>query len=349
MNSILNQTKQKISKNILISNDKDVFYLTRFKSSNFKLLLINGIWYGLTDSRYINNAKATLSEIEIIDMTEKGWLDKILETNKFDELWVSSKDTTLQSFDNMKNSFGAKGIELKHFDYGNIRSAYNKDDEMILRESTRLNEVVMDWITKEIKVGMTEKQVAAMIINKINEVGADGLSFDPIVAFGGSGANPHWEPSGNVLKANEMITLDIGLFYKGFASDMTRTFVIEGKVSEEEEKIWSVVKETVEESIKNIKPGASVKELHQKSIDIIDSYGYKDYFNHSLGHGLGVEVHDYPNISIYSNAVLEKGMVITIEPGIYIPGKYGVRIEQNALVTEDGFEVLNNTPIELYI
>lgn len=349
MNSILHQTKQKLNRNILISNDKDVFYLTRFKSSNFKLLLINDVWYGLTDSRYITKAENELKDISIINIADKEWLSKIIDSNPFEELWVSSIDTNLLAFENMKKSFGAKNIEVKHYDYGNIRNLYLNEDIELLRESTRLNEIVMDWIIHEIKVGMTEREVASMIINKMYELGADGPSFDPIVAAGESGASPHWEPSDRIIKENEMVTLDIGLFYKGFASDMTRTIVVQGKVSQEEEKIWNIVKETIEEIVKDIKPGVSAKELHQKSIDIIDSYGYKEYFNHSLGHGLGIEVHEHPNLSIYSKSNLEEGMMITIEPGIYIPGKYGVRIEQNVLVTKEGCEVLNNNKIELYI
>ncbi len=349
MNLILKKIKEKLNRNILITNEHDVFYITRFRSSNFRLLLIGETWYGLTDPRYLENAIKSLPEIKIIDSSKKGWFDSIMEQTPFDELWVNGHDFSVNLFNSFGSDLHSKGITLNHYDYGYIRDCYNEEDILSLKKSSELNDSLFNSISGKINVGMTEKQVRALILKEIADSIADGPSFDPIVGAGESSSNPHWSATDKVIQANELLTIDMGVFYNGFASDMTRTFVVDGQVGEEEIKIWNIVKEAMEKSIAMVKPGVSVKDLHQLSIDIIDSYGYKENFMHSLGHGIGVEIHEEPRLSILSDQVLEEGMAITIEPGIYIPGKYGVRLEQAVIVTSDGCEVLNSTPVELYI
>ncbi len=230
-----------------------------------------------------------------------------------------------------------------------VRKRCKRTGKMGIGYSSKLNDRLFKNVLNKIKVGMTEKEVRSMLLKEFADSDAEGPSFDPIVASGPSGSNPHWTASERKIKSNEMVTIDMGVFYKGFASDMTRTFVVNGKVSSEEEKIWNIVKESMEKSIEAIKPGVKCSDLFNISMEVIEGYGYGKYFTHSLGHGLGVEVHDYPSLSSKSNAILQPGMVITIEPGIYIPGKYGVRLEVAVLVTDSGYEVLNETPIELYI
>lgn len=349
MNSILNQTKEKLNKNVLITNEHDVYYLTRFRSTNLRLLLVNGNWYGLTDPRYLENAIKSIPEVKVLNSSVPGWFDKIKEENDFDELYINGNDFSVNEFNAFEKALTEKGVTLKAFDYGYIRDVFPPEDIDALERSSKLNDEIFMSIAKRIKVGMTEKEVRAMILKEIADSEASDPSFDPIVGAGPSGSNPHWEASDRKIGANEMLTIDMGVFLDGFASDMTRTFVVEGEISEEEQKIWDIVKEAMESSIELVKPGATCKELHQHSIDIIDKYGYKDNFMHSLGHGVGVDIHEGVGISIKSDQVIKEGMVITIEPGIYIPGKYGVRLEQAVLVTKDGYKVLNHAPVELYI
>lgn len=349
MNSILKLIKENLNKNILFTNEKDVYFLTRFKSTNLSVFLLNGDWYAMTDPRYIEAAKKNILWMKVIDSSVKGWFQKILEDHKINEIFLSEGNTTILQLKNFKKLFDKYGISVKTFDYGNIRGNYNDQDIALLRESSLINDNIMNEIKKEIRVGMSEKEVSNIILKKIIDSKADRPSFDPIVASGISGSNPHWESSEKIINKNEMVTIDIGVYYKGMASDMTRTFIVKGEVSAEENKIWEIVNNAMEVTISMIKPGMLCSELHNKSIKIISEKGYGKYFTHSLGHGLGVDVHDSPNISKYSTELLKAGMIITIEPGIYIPGKYGVRLEQAVLVTKDSYEVLNKEENRIFI
>lgn len=351
MNLNLKKIEEKLNnKNTIITNENDVFYLTRFKSSNLKLLVINGIWYAATDLRYLDAAIKNIKNMKVIDSGKKGWIKKIIEENKFDEIFLNEKDTDISTFKYYKKVFKENyNIDVKTFDYGYIRDEFLEEDINYLIESSKLNDEIFSKSIKQAKIGMSEKELESIILKEIIDSKADKPSFDPIVASGISGASPHHSPSDKLIKKNEFITIDMGVFYNGFASDMTRTFVLEGKVTDKEQKIWNIVNKTMESCIEKIKPGIKCKDLHQLSIDIITNEGYGEYFTHSLGHGVGIEIHDEPNISIYSNKELKEGMVITIEPGIYIPGKYGVRLEQTVLVTNNGHKILSNTKVNPFL
>ncbi len=348
-NKILKHIENKLGDgNFLIQKTNDVFFITRFHSSNLTLLLINGKWYALTDQRYFNAMKDSLNNFEIIDMHSKGWLKKIKEENNFDSLIIDESHHTISSSNGIKKMFANESIEVITRDFGYIRDIYLEEDLNKLREAVKINDEIFNEVKSEVKIGMTELDVYKLIMTKIINSKADKESFEPIVAAGINGANPHHHASNKVIKENEMLTIDMGVFYKGFASDMTRTFVVFGKASKVEEEIWNTVKYAVEQCISLIKPGVAAAELHNKAAQIIKDAGYDGYFNHGLGHGLGVEIHDKPVLSPRSNDILKEGQSITIEPGIYIPGKYGVRIEQDIIVTKDGCEVLQNSPIELH-
>ncbi|NQX83436.1 MAG: aminopeptidase P family protein [Mycoplasmataceae bacterium] len=351
MNLNLKRIKEKLkNKNVIISDVNDVFYLTRFKSSNLIVLLINEIWYAATDSRYLELAKKNIKGMKIIDSSKDGWIKSIIKNNSFTEIYLNESNTTISLFKSYKKLLSSKyGINVKSLNYGNIRDKYIVDDIQHLINSSKINDEIFSNIVSKIKIGMTEKKVESIILKEIIDSKADGPSFHPIVASGASGSNPHHLATNKVINKNEMLTIDMGVFYNGFASDMTRTFVVQGKISNEEQKIWNVVKSTMEHCIEMIKPGVSCKELHQYSINMINKKGYGKYFNHSLGHSLGIEVHESPNISIYSKDYLKEGMVITIEPGIYIPNKYGVRLEQTILVTKNGYKLLNKTKISIFL
>lgn len=351
MNTILKKLENKLkNRNVLFTDEHDVYYLTRFKSSNIKVLLANKKWYAITDSRYIESAINSIKNMSVVNMSDKEWLKKIISENNFNEIYLNSSSVTLYEFSNYKKIFKEKyNIEVKEFNYGYIRDVYLPNDIKLLKESLKINEEIFENVLNKIKIGMSEIDVEKIILKEIIDSPAEKPSFDPIVAVGSNGSHPHWTASNKIINENELITIDMGVFYKGFASDMTRTFTLGDKLSDEEKKIWNIVKETVDVSIKAIKPGVPTKKLHNLAIETMKKYGYDKYFTHSLGHGLGVEIHDDPVISKNSNDVLNEGSIITIEPGIYIAGKYGVRLEQEVLVVENGYEVLNKNEIKLFV
>ncbi len=172
-------------------------------------------------------------------------------------------------------------------------------------------------------------------------MGAKGPSFDLIVAFGENGALPHHVTSERKLKDNEPILIDFGCVYKGYCSDITRTF-FHGTPGEEFNKVYNIVKKAHDEGLKALKPGLAAKAADKVCRDIISDEGYGQYFIHSTGHGVGLEIHESPAVSSRADekSLLKKGMAVTVEPGIYLLGKFGVRIEDTALITDDGCEVL---------
>lgn len=347
MNSILKKIETKLNnKNVYIVESDDVYYLTRFKSSALMVFKTNDTWYALTDKRYLENATKSIKHMKVLDIADSSWMDEVF--NGVSQIYVDSNSMTVARYEGIKKTWATKGVEVIAEPFPEIRYGYDGDDITILEDSSKLNDEIFNKIRSQIKVGMTEKDVEAMILKEVIDSKASGVSFDPIVAAGPSGSSPHWSPSDKVIEENEMVTIDMGVFYKGFASDMTRTFVVEGKLSEEEELIWNVTKQAMEESIALVRPGITGKELDAHARKIITDAGYGEYFSHGLGHSVGINVHESPRISVFGEAKLEPGMVITIEPGIYIPGKYGLRLEQSVLVTEDGYKVLNSAPVKLY-
>ncbi len=347
MNSILKKTKEKLNnKNFYISLKEDVYYLTRFKSSSLYVFHINDEWFALTDQRYFENAVKSIPHMKVIDIADQEEKNKIFEG--VNEILIDSNNTTVAQYEAMKKNFAEKGIELVAKSFPDLRLGYEGDDIRKLEESSKLIDEIFTRVRPQVKVGMTEKDFEAIILKEVIDSKASGVSFAPIVAAGPSGSNPHWSPSDKVIESNEMVTLDMGVMFEGFASDMTRTFVVEGKVSEEEEKIWNIVKKAMEDTILLIKPGITGKELDDHARKIISDEGYGEYFTHGLGHAVGIEVHENPRVNRYGTEPIQAGTVITIEPGIYIPGKYGVRLEQSVLVTDQGYKVLNNSPVKLY-
>lgn len=346
MNSILKKTKENLNnKNVYILNKNDVFYITRFKSSNFRIMYINDKFYGLTDPRYLEAAKKQVEGMEIINLSEPNWFDKIIEENSLTELYVNEADINLKEYNLLKSSLEAKGVTLKTFDYGYIRNAYTEEDLNSLREASILNDELITKAINHVKPGMTEKELESFILKSIIDSKAKGPSFEPIVISGPNTSKPHGKATDRVINEGEFITIDMGIILDGFCSDMTRTFSV-GETSEEEAiKIWDMVLEATEECTKMIKPGIICADVHNKAVEVFKKYGYEQYFTHGLGHGLGVEIHDEPAFnSRATEDVLVEGMVMTVEPGLYIPGKYGCRLENAVLVTKDGYEILNKVP-----
>ena len=222
-----------------------------------------------------------------------------------------------------------------------VRAVKNAEEIEIMKHSTEINDLVMERAAAYIKEGMTEKQIADFIDAEYLKEGASGVSFDTIVCFGANAADQHHTPSETrTLKAGECILIDMGCVWHGYCSDMTRTFYCKS-VDDEQANIHDIVRTAVEKAEAAIKPGARFCDIDAQARDYIDEKGYSEYWKIRLGHFIGQEDHEYGDVSPINKNVAEPGMIFSIEPGIYIEGKYGVRVEDLVLVTEDGHEVLN--------
>lgn len=226
-----------------------------------------------------------------------------------------------------------------------------KDEEEIalMKKSSKINDQAMVLFKRLVHEGVTEREVADQTLDIYRSLGAEGFSFEPIVAFGANAADPHHMPDDTAVKEGDAVLFDVGCRYRGYCSDMTRTFFYKKGPSPEQEKIYNLVRRANEEAEAMLKPGVPLCDVDKKARDIITEGGYGEYFTHRLGHFIGVEDHEYGDVSAANPRLTEAGNIHSIEPGIYFPEILGCRIEDLVLITENGYEVLNHYPHDIEI
>ncbi len=331
---------------MLLSSDDNRFWYTNFASS-YGFLIINKKLQAilLLDGRYYEKAKSAIHidglKVELIDgklpLVEQ--INKALRDLEINSLLIENEYTTLQSLAMVKKLSVTK---LNSFNSVALREVKTDYELQCLQRAADIAAETIEWAKLNIKPGMTESFVGNMITKHMLDLGASKNSFDPIVASGLNGASPHHGVSDKVIEKLDMITLDIGCVYKGYCSDITRTFILgtekefkKSKKNQELIEIYNTVLESQLTGIACAKPDVITgEELDLVCRNIISSTKYKDYFIHSTGHGVGIQVHELPNVSRTNKSVFVKNNVITIEPGIYIPGIGGVRIEDTIVITD---------------
>ncbi|MDD6213170.1 MAG: Xaa-Pro peptidase family protein [Clostridiales bacterium] len=229
------------------------------------------------------------------------------------------------------------------------RAVKDAEEIELMRHSSRINDAAMGEIVKLLTTGITEREVAGAVAGIYRKLGGEGFSFDPLVEFGPNCAIGHHTPDDTPLKEGDSIIIDIGCRYHGYCSDMTRSFFYKKILKENDRFVYDTVKQANESAEALIRPGIQLCELDKTARDIITKAGYGKEFTHRLGHFIGIEDHDYGDVSLANTALTRPGNVFSIEPGIYIPNDMGIRIEDLALVTENGAEILNKYPKELTI
>ena len=229
-----------------------------------------------------------------------------------------------------------------------VRGIKDEEEQEKMRIASAINDAAVTKLKSFIRAGVTEKAVADQLLNIYLELGADGFSFEPLIAFGPNAADPHHSPDDTVLKEGDVVLFDIGCIKDGYCSDMTRSFYF-GSVSDTHREIYETVRAANEAAIAKVRPGGPLKELDLAARDLITAKGYGPQFNHRLGHFIGLSEHEFGDVSCVNETKAVPGMIFSIEPGIYLTGDTGVRIEDLVLVTEDGCEVLNHAPKTLEI
>lgn len=227
-----------------------------------------------------------------------------------------------------------------------VRMKKDIQEQVLMMESSKINDTVMQEIIPFIKEGITEKQLA----KKLDElfINHDASCYGAIVAFGKNAADPHHENDDTKLKQGDCVLIDMGCVYKGYCSDMTRTFFYNG-INEKEIRIYEIVKKANEAAEAIIKPGIKLSTIDKTARKVIEDEGYGNYFTHRLGHFIGRDVHEFGDVSSVNDMEVEEGMIFSIEPGIYLKDDFGVRIEDLVLVTKDGCKVLNNFTKDIYM
>nr|WP_263315116.1 aminopeptidase P family protein [Mammaliicoccus sp. Marseille-Q6498] len=323
-------------------------YLSNFTGSSGSLLITMDAAFLITDFRYIQQATSQSKDFEIVNQSGPmiGKINEMIKEGKLSHVGV---EADLISY-NEYQALNTTNVELSSIEGVIEAIRMIKDDFEIqqIQKAADIADETYEHILKWVKPGMTENEVNNEMEMFMRSKGATCSSFDTIVASGHRGALPHGVASNKVIEEGDMITLDYGALYEGYVSDITRTFAI-GEPKEEMKKIYNIVLESQLASLEQIKPGMTGKEADTIARDIIKSYGYGDQFGHSLGHGIGLEVHEGPGLSQKSDFVLEENMCITIEPGIYVEGLGGVRIEDDVLVTKNGLQRFTKSSKDLII
>ena len=229
-----------------------------------------------------------------------------------------------------------------------IRMIKDLEEINLMREASRINDLVVEKVITEIKDGISEKFILNRLGELYEENKAEGFSFEPIVAFGENGANPHYETGRCILKKGMGVLIDTGCVKNHYCSDMTRTVFFK-EVTDKQKEIYNIVLEANINAMEKVKPGARFCDIDNAARNTIEKYGYGKYFTHRTGHSIGIEVHDFGDVSAVNSEELRPGMIFSIEPGIYLAKDMGVRIEDLVLVTENGFERLNNLSKELQV
>ncbi len=337
---------------MLISKPENRRYLSGYRAPDHTISETSGLIFIpargkaclLTDFRYqLQAEKETPLEVLLYSKGVLALLSELLAEHKIRRLGFESH-YTLHSFSLKLNQLAEKHkVQLTPLiNFVEKQRLIKSDMEIeLMKRSTALNEAVFKFIFEHLAPGMTERDTAAAIESRMRQVGAEGPSFDTIVAAGKNGALPHAEPTDQVIGDNTAVTIDMGLVVDGYCSDMTRNIVV-GKADKTYLDIHRLVRKAQLAGIDAVRPGVVMKDVDQTARKIIADSGHGKHFGHSLGHGVGLAVHEAPSVSFRSRQKLKPGMVVTIEPGIYIPGWGGVRLENMVVVTSDGCEVLNH-------
>ena len=328
----------------LIMSEENICYFTSFHSSNGYLIVTGEKAYFFTDSRYIEAAQNKITscdEVLLLKSMKEELAPFIASLNKA-ELFVEAERITLSRYTELKTLFSGVTVngngELDK-KISEIRTVKTKEQVNTIIKAQRIAEKAFDYILTFIKEGVTEKEIALALEYFMLKNGADALSFDTIAVSGKNSSMPHGVPGDKKIEKGDFITMDYGAVCDFYHSDMTRTVAV-GEVSTKQIAVYETVLKAQEEAFRVMKAGVATKEVDKAARDTIINAGYGDYFGHGLGHGVGVEIHELPSLNPTSSAILEVGNIVTNEPGIYLPGEFGVRIEDMALITEDDYENL---------
>jgi len=338
----------------LVTSEVNRRYLTGFKSSSGVIVITKDRSYFLVDMRYYEKAAEIITEkgfkVVLTDALKEQGLKEQLEyifiKHRIETVSVENQAITLGGLDRYREMF-----PQVEFDKSAWLSEYIAKKRMIktpaelkkIETAQRIAERAFGKLLTKLRPGLTEKQVAAVLNYYMLELGADGAAFPTIAASGKNSAVPHAETTDKPLETGDFLILDFGASVEGYNSDMTRTIVI-GKPSETMKRVYDSVWSANTDALKAIRADVTGKLLDNVARSTLEAWGYENFFGHSLGHGVGLEVHEAPSVSSRADSTLKEGMVITVEPGVYIPHKFGVRIEDMAVVTKNGCVNLTKTP-----
>ncbi len=332
----------------LVKNLPAIRYLSGFSGSAASVLLTKDKNYFVSDFRYKTQSKTEVYkdfEIMIYVQNSMMFLKDLIAGNNLKKIGFEANFLNYNDVENLRKDFPETEFVPVDSLVEKVISVKNEKEIELTKKAVEITDRTFTELLKIIKTGMTEREVSAHISFLHKMYGADGDSFDCIVAAGERSAFPHARPTDRKIGNNELVKLDFGCTVQGMKSDMTRTIAV-GEVSEELKNIYAIVREAQMLALGSVRAGKSSKEVDSVARNFIKEKGYGENFGHGLGHGLGYDIHEKPLLNERMDFILEENSIITIEPGIYIEGLGGVRIEDDVIVKKDGCEILNKSSKE---
>ena len=325
---------------LLVSSVPNRFYLSGFESSDGYVLITEKKAYFLIDFRYFEKAKQTVSSCEVIlANAPMKQIDELCRQNGIMKVYIESERMPLGAYKRLCGNISPEVSNSDKFDrlIADERAVKTNKEIALIKQAQAMTDETFSYILGRIEKGRSERDIMLDMEFYMRRLGSEGVSFDFIVVSGKNSSLPHGVPTEKPLQDGDFITMDFGAVVGGYRSDMTRTVAL-GNVSDEQRAVYDTVLKAQTESIKAVKSGKKCCDIDKAARDIIYNSGYKGCFGHALGHSVGIEIHESPTFSPSCSAVLCPGMVITVEPGIYIENKFGVRIEDMIVVTDNGCE-----------
>lgn len=341
---ILERIRQKLSEvkatAFLVTQPANVRYLSGFRSpADGRVFISEDKACLITDGRYIHQAKEESRLETLITGPQENWMDKVAELAKPYMLAVESDHLTLDYWQQLKDKTGREPIPTKGI-LNELRLIKTPEELQLIREAATITDQAFHYIINFISPGITEVEVALELERYIRKHGAES-AFEIIVASGIRSSMPHGHASAKTIEDGDLVTLDFGARIDGYHSDMTRTLGV-GVISEAHQRMYAAVLEAQEAALEALAPGKHGQDIDALVRELLKKHQLESYFTHSLGHGVGLDIHEGPRMSPRNTDILQTGMTVTVEPGVYIPGQAGVRIEDLTVITDSGHERLSH-------
>lgn len=323
-------------------------YLSGFTGTTATLLILPERAFLLTDFRYIEQATAQAPDFEVVKVSLDVFASIAEYGKDVKRVGFEGDYATYLDYGKLNEAFPQAELVPAGQLLDSLRSIKDASEIAVIRKAVEIADQAFADLLKSLEIGQTEEEISLNLEFSMRKAGASGGSFDFIVASGWRGAMPHGVASSKNVQKGELLTMDFGALYQGYCSDITRTVCL-GEPTDKQREIYDIVLAAQKAGIEAVAPGRKGKEVDAVARKVIADAGYAEFFGHGLGHSVGLAIHEGPNLNMREERVLEPGMVVTVEPGIYIPNWGGVRIEDIVVVTEDGCEILTQAPKEFII
>ena len=329
---------------LFVSSWPNVSYLSGFKGTESWAFVSPRGLYFVTDSRYLEQAKKEAKGFGLILRDKKSVSEIVAELarkTRSNKVGFEASQVTVSFYTGLEKALGRDKLKPTLNLVEALREIKDASEVALIRRTADIAVKGFHYIRKNVRPGMSERQVQGQLEYYTKTIGSERPAFDIIIASGARASMPHCQSDETPVKNNSAVLVDMGTVYGGYHSDLTRSIFL-GKMSPLYKEVYGIVWEAQRAGIRKAGPGVAAREVDQACREVIRKSGYGNFFGHGTGHGVGLEVHEAPTVSGRSQTILKPGMVITVEPGIYLPGKLGIRIEDMVLITEKGHEVLTS-------